>query len=159
MIIVSDASPLSALAEIGELECLRRLYGHVVIPETVLQECSHPSSPAILVAMLASGDPLFHVVPDPVLLPETRSVDPGEAAAISLAWLNRGNSTLIIDDLDGRKLCDALGLQKTGTAGVLLAAANAGWVDFDQAMQRLQETSFRLGDTIVAELRQRLRHP
>ncbi len=84
MIIVSDASPLSALAEIGELECLRRLYGQVVVPETVRCECSHVRAPTVLVRMLAVGDPLFQVVPDPILLPETGRVDPGEAAAISL---------------------------------------------------------------------------
>jgi predicted nucleic acid-binding protein len=159
MIIVSDASPLSALAEIGELDCLRQLYVQVVIPETVRRECSHARTPAVLVRMLAAGDPLFQVVPDPVLLPETASVDPGEAAAISLAWQNRDNATLIIDDLDGRHLCDALGIRKTGTAGVLLAAANAGLIDFDQAMTRLQSTTFRVSAAVITELRRRLQPP
>jgi len=48
MIIISDASPLSALAEIGELELLHQLYGQIVVPETVRQECCHPHSPGAL---------------------------------------------------------------------------------------------------------------
>jgi len=43
------------------------------------------------------------------LLPETSGVDAGEAAAISLAWQHRHNALLIVDDKDGRKLCDAWG--------------------------------------------------
>jgi predicted nucleic acid-binding protein len=159
MIIVSDASPLSALAEIGELECLRQLYGQVVIPETVRRECSHVRTPAVLARLLAAGDALFQVVPDPVLLPETASVDPGEAAAISLAWQHRSQAILIIDDLDGRHLCEALGIRKTGTAGVLLAAANAGLLDFDRAMTRLQNTTFRVSAAVISELRRRLQPP
>ncbi len=156
MIIISDTSPLSALAEIGELECLRHLFGAVIIPESVWRECSAPSTPVHLVQMLASGDPLFVVVPDPVNLSETAGVDPGEAAAISLAWIHRDVATLIIDDLDGRKLCAALGLNITGTAGVLVAAARAGLLDFDAAVSRLKATSFRLSSAVIAELRQRL---
>lgn len=159
MIIVSDASPLSALAEIGELECLRMLYGQVVIPETLRRECSHPRTPALLVSMLERGDTLFLVVPDPTLLPETACVDPGEAAAISLAWQHRDEAVLIIDDLDGRRLCEALGIPKTGTGGVLLAAARAGLLDFDQAMVRLQTTTFRLSPAVIHELRRRLHPP
>jgi hypothetical protein len=89
VIVISDTSPLSVLAEIGELELLRRLYGQVVIPESVRLECIHPAAPQVLAAMIADSDPLFQVVPDPVLLPETAVVDPGEAAAISLAWHHR----------------------------------------------------------------------
>jgi predicted nucleic acid-binding protein len=159
MIIVSDASPLSALAEIGEIECLRALYGQVVIPETVRRECSHARTPAVLVHMLDLGDTLFQVVPDPALLPETACVDPGEAAAISLAWQHRAQAVLLIDDLDGRQLCDALGIRKTGTAGVLLAAANAGLLDFDSAMTRLQSTTFRVSAAVIVELRRRLQPP
>ena len=157
MIIVSDASPLSALAEIGELNCLRHLYGRVLIPETVRRECSHRRTPRFLVELLAGGDPLFEIVPDPPLLPETKSVDAGEAAAISLAWQHRTEATLIIDDLDGRKLCDALGIHKTGTGGVLAAAAIAGLLDSDEAIDRLQATSFRLSAAVVAQLRQRVK--
>lgn len=158
MIIISDASPLSALAEIGELELLHKLYGQIVVPETVRQECCHPHSPGALAPWFTRPDSWFVIVPDPMpLLPETSGVDAGEAAAISLAWQHRQNALLIVDDKDGRKLCDALGLARTGTAGVLLAAARAGLVDFESAVTRLQATSFRLSHAVLTELRSRLR--
>lgn len=108
MIIISDASPLSALADIRELDLLRLLYGRVIIPETVRRECTHVRSPIGLVELLTKHESFIDVVPDPPLLAETKMVDPGEAAAISLAWWHREEATLIIDDRDGRKLCDAL---------------------------------------------------
>ena len=82
MIIIADASVLSALAEIGELDLLRMLYSRIVIPVTVRAECGHAHSPAALVDYFLQSDPWIQVVPDPVLLPETCGVDAGEAAAI-----------------------------------------------------------------------------
>ena len=155
MIIISDTSPLSALADIGELDLLRRLYGRVVIPEAVRRECLHPHSPPAVAAAIGAEDSYFEVMADPVLLPEVSSVDPGEAAAISLAWQYRETATLIIDDRDGRSLCDALGLRKTGTAGVIFEAAMSGLVDFDTVMAKLQATTFRLSPAVVSDLRAR----
>ena len=124
-VIISDTSPLSALAEIGELDILRRLYGRVAIPNSVVPECPHPHNPPALAAALRAADGIFDMVPDPVLLPEAASVDPAEAAAISLAWRHRTVSTLLIDDRDGREWRESLGLRKAGTVGVLYEAASA----------------------------------
>ncbi len=158
MIIISDTSPLSALAEIGELDLLRRLYGKVVIPGTVRLEACHAHAPSGLADSLLVAESWLVAVPDPlVLLPEVAALDAGEAAAISLAWSHRAAALLIIDEKAGRKLCDSLGLAKTGTAGILLAAARAKLVDFETAIQRLQATSFRLHPKVLAELRERLR--
>ena len=54
-------------------------------------------------------------------------------------------------------ICDALGLPKTGTVGVLLAATNAGFIDFDDAIARLQATRFRLHPELVITLRHKLK--
>ncbi len=50
MIIVSDTSPISNLAAIGQLELLQKLYGNVIIPTAVYQEILHSSDtdPAVL---------------------------------------------------------------------------------------------------------------
>jgi predicted nucleic acid-binding protein len=96
-------------------------------------------------------------VPDPALLPETAALDPGESAAISLAWNKLPDVLLIVDDLAARQLSAALGIQHTGTAGLLLTAALRGLVDFELAMSSLQATRFRLATRIVDELRIKLR--
>lgn len=67
--------------------------------------------------------------------------------------------TVISDNspLSARQLCVALGIQHSGTAGLLLNAALRGLVDFDVAIAKLQGTRFRLANKVVEELRSRLR--
>ncbi len=38
MIVVSDTSPITNLAAVGQLDLLRQIYGQVIIPEAVFNE-------------------------------------------------------------------------------------------------------------------------
>lgn len=158
MIVIADNSPLSALAEIGQLDILKLLYGRVVIPESVGIEASNPRAPEALRAWLASRPTWLERVSNPSeILPETATLGAGEAAAISLAWNHRASALLILDDRAARRLAVALGLRITGVGGILVAAARLGFLDFETSLDQLQQTSFRLGDSIVEELRRRWR--
>ena len=95
------------------------------------------------------------VVPDASpYLEETGALDAGEASAITLAWQFRDSSLLILDEKRGRKVATALGLQITGTAGLLTDAAAAGLVDFEDVFLRLSKTAFRLSAQVVDNLSQ-----
>jgi predicted nucleic acid-binding protein len=158
MIVIADNSPLSALAEIGQLEILKRLYGRIVIPDSVAREAIHPNAPEALRDWIASQPAWLDRVPDPTnILLETSSLGAGEASAISLAWNHRTNALILLDDRAARRLADAMGLRITGVGGILLAAARLGMLDFEDSLARLQQTSFRLGDAIVKDLRRRWR--
>jgi uncharacterized protein len=154
VIVVSDNSVLSCLAEIGELDLLRRLYGKVTITETIRREAVHAGAPENLRNLLLKIPEWICVVPDETpYLEETGALDAGEASAITLAWQNRDSSLLILDEKRGRKVASALGLRITGTAGLLTDAAAAGLVDFEDAFLRLSQTGFRLSAEIVEALR------
>lgn len=154
MIVVSDNSVLSCLAEIGELDLLRRLYGKITVTETIRREAMHSGAPEDLRRFFAGMPDWMAVVPDEIpYLEETGALDGGEASAITLAWRHRENCLLIIDERRGRKVASALGLPITGTAGLLAAAAAAGLIDFEDAFLRLSQTGFRLGNEIVESLR------
>lgn len=155
MIVISDNSPLSALAEAGLIELLPRLYHQVVIPRAVALEASHVRCPLALQHLLAARPSWLEIVPDPSLLPETLSLDPGESAAISLAWASRPDVQLIVDDLPARKICESLGLSFTGTAGVLFEAAKRGFCDFEDSIRRLQATPFRITNAVIEQLRKK----
>jgi predicted nucleic acid-binding protein len=158
MIVIADNSPLSALAEIGQLEILKRLYGRIVIPDSVAREAIHPNAPEALRDWIASQPAWLDRVPDPTnILLETSSLGAGEASAISLAWNHRTNALILLDDRAARRLADAMGLRITGVGGILVAAARLGMLDFEASLARLQQTSFRLGDAIVKDLRRRWR--
>lgn len=155
MIVVSDNSVLSCLSEIGELDLLRRLYGKVTITETIRKEAIHSSAPEALRLLLLKMPDWISVVPDASpYLEETGALDAGEASAITLAWQFRDSSLLILDEKRGRKVATALGLQISGTAGLLTDAAAAGLVDFENVFLRLSKTAFRLSGQVVDTLRQ-----
>ena len=155
MIVVSDNSALSCLSEIGELDLLRRLYGNVTITETIRREALHPSAPKALRLLFLKMPDWISVVPDEAsYLEETGALDAGEASAITLAWQFRDSSLLILDEKRGRKVASALGLQITGTAGLLTDAAAAGLVDFEDVFLRLSQKAFRLSSQVVETLRQ-----
>lgn len=157
MIIVSDNSALSCLAQIGHLDLLRELFRSVVITTTIQREGLHPRAPQALRALFTSPPEWLRVIQDPIpYLPQTHSLDPGEASAITLAWVHRESSLLIIDEKRGRRIASALGLRITGAAGLLADASRAGLVDFDSAMQLLATSHFRLAPAIIEDLRRRL---
>ena len=64
MIVISDNSVLSCLAEIGELGLLRSLYGEVAITETILREAVHASAPEALRHLFMRTPGWIAVVPD-----------------------------------------------------------------------------------------------
>ncbi|MGL5018834.1 MAG: DUF3368 domain-containing protein, partial [Luteolibacter sp.] len=138
MIVVSDNSVLSCLAEIGELDLLRRLYGKITITETIRAEASHHCAPENLRRLFLASPDWISVVPDESpFLEETGALDAGEASAITLAWQHRNSSLLILDEKRGRKVASTLGLRITGTAGLLTDAAAAGLIDFEDAFLRM----------------------
>ncbi len=154
MIVVSDNSVLSCLAEIGELDLLRRLYGTVTVTKTIRNEAIHPNAPEKLRELFLDHPDWISVVPDESpYLEETEALDSGEASAITLAWQHRDVCLLILDERRGRKVAGALGLRITGTAGLLTDAAAAGMIDFEEVFLRLSKTGFRLSPQVVERLR------
>jgi hypothetical protein len=77
---LSDSSPLRYLAVIGGVDWLPAMFGEVICPPEVVEECSHPSAPAALRAWVISPPSWLRVVsvtPSvstwPVLLPFQKS--------------------------------------------------------------------------------------
>lgn len=158
MIVISDTSALSALAEAGLLDLLPRLFGVVVIPEAARRECVHPRAPRHLRDWICPVPDWLEIVADPkVILAETAGLDPGEAAAITLAWENRNSAMLILDEKRGRRVAETLGLPKTGVLGIIGDAADRGWVEFDEAVGRLLRTGFHISEHLIEAIRARLR--
>lgn len=77
------------------------------------------------------------------------SVDPGEASSLALA-IELPNSTIILDDLKARKLAIKLGLEITGTVGVLLRAKEMGILSkIAPTLSEIRSrTDFRISDEL-----------
>lgn len=119
--VVSNASPLIALAQIGRLTILRDLFERVLVPPAAVTEVAPqvPSLPPwIVLTPIARGLP-------PMI--QSAGLGAGEAEAIALA-AEQNARALIVDDKAARRVADAMGLPLTGTLGVLLAGRRRGFV-------------------------------
>lgn len=142
--VVSNTSPINYLVLIGQMDVLPALFGEITIPQAVRDELTHPDAPAPLRAWIAHPPTWLHV--EAVVSDETdptlQRLHRGERDAIVLA--ERLNADLILlDERAAREVALTRGLQVTGLIGVLDEAATRDLVDIQDAVARLQETSFR----------------
>lgn len=76
-------------------------------------------------------------------------LDPGEAAALSLAR-ELGADLILIDEKKGRLHAKATGFVVAGTLNILALAAQRGLLDYDAAVSELRtSTNFRVSDAVV----------
>jgi uncharacterized protein len=137
-LVVSDTSPVRALAHVGQLEFLKTLYGEVWVPPSVVAELASPRGRGPAVDAIAAG--LIVRAPADVARVATlkRDLDPGESEAIALA-LEVGADLLLIDEYDGRAIAKGLGLSVKGVLGLLVDAKAAGLlVSVGPVIDRLQ---------------------
>ncbi len=121
-IVISDTSPLRALAAIGGLNWLNELFAEVIVPPEVARELLNPPGdlPPVDVRDLdwiAVETPAnSHRVAE-----LKRELDSGEAEAIALAEERHAN-WLLIDERAGREVAESLGLSVMGTMAIILKA-------------------------------------
>lgn len=155
MIVVADTSPLNYLLLIDEIDLLPVVFGQVLVPRSVFQELDHPkSSPKVRqwVTRLPTWFEIRTVVS--VSTPELMGLDVGEREAIQLA-LDLGIGTVLIDESEGRRQAERLHLEVRGTIGILERGANLGKINLRQALDKLDETNFRLSPAVRAALLKR----
>lgn len=99
---ISDSTPLIALARIGELDLLRAVFSHILIPEAVGEEVARGDAPGA--DEVASAAWIKTVEADPVLVRQLLLlVDRGEAEAIALAQVEP-RPLLLTDDRKARRV-------------------------------------------------------
>jgi len=143
MRVVVNTSPLIALERIGQLEILKRLFGTVIRPQSVLDELNAGRGTYDISPLLEKADWIM-TEPDPAEMILRSELGAGETAVIALAVKTRAD-LVILDDLQARLVAQTQGLAITGTLGVLLAAEQAGLVaDMKGLLRRLQDAGFRI---------------
>jgi uncharacterized protein len=156
VIVVSDTSPITNLAAIGQLSLLQQLYTTIVIPKAVYNEMVDVGKPvpgAIEVQTFSWIQTQTVTNAQRVLDIQTSQdeIDLGEAEAIALALeLNAG--LLLMDERRGRAVAMNLGLNVTGLLGVLLQAKRNGYISLVKPlMDRLiEEADFRVSSELYA---------
>jgi predicted nucleic acid-binding protein len=144
--VVSNSSPLIALARIQRLDLVPAVLKSALIPPAVAREIA-PSIP-VLPHWLEVRAPTRSVA----VLTSRGPLGDGEWEAIALA-VEVGASAIVIDDRPARRLAEAAGLNIIGTLGLLLEAKRAGHIRTIRVeLDKLLETSFFLSQQLYDQV-------
>ena len=156
MLVVSNTSPLSNLAIIGQLDLVREQLGNVVIPPTVRAELGrnpHPAAGAALEAAIHKG--WISVMHLAGALPSelAASLHLGEAEALALA-IEAKASLVLLDESAARERARQLGFNFTGVLGVLRQAKQTGRIPSlkDQIIRLRAEARFFINPALEKAL-------
>lgn len=142
---ICDTSALQYLHQLGRLDLLPQLIGHIVLPPAVVSE-------------LAVGRSLGLHVPDPAALPWIEVRVPGSTPALPLVTdlgagetevlalaLEYAGTPVILDDGLARSTERRLGIPLTGTLGLLLDGKRGGHLPaVAPLLDRLEALGFHL---------------
>ena len=137
--IISDTSCFIVLTNIGELNLLHKVYGSIVTTIDIAIEFGEPLPDWVIIEKVTDKyrQQLLEM-----------QIDKGESSAIALA-LETPDSTVILDDYRARKIAEQLGVNYTGTIGVIIKAKINGAIpSIKPILAKIKETDFRLSTDI-----------
>lgn len=148
--VVSNTGPIIALAQISQLDILRKIFGQILIPSAVQAEIQDEIS---LVAVSKSDWIVLSEVKDKLAVQVLREeLDAGESEAIILAKEN--NAKLIcLDERAATRKARVIGLQSIGTLGILLIAKENKLIkNIKPLLDDLQKAGFHMSDALYNQV-------
>lgn len=157
--IISNATPLIAFSRIGQLPLLRKTVAEpLIVPAAVAEEISdYETNRPGGVDLGRESWIEVRSVREPhrvqLLLP---TLDRGEAEVIALG-LEEEARLVLIDELIGRKVAESLGLQVSGSVGILIRAKQLGEIEtvkplLEQMVRKGLHYSQRFLDTVLRQV-------
>jgi predicted nucleic acid-binding protein len=147
--VVVNSTPIIALSAIGHFDILKKLYNEIIIPEAVRDEVTVKDN------RLLDGCPWVRVEAIRNLTAKemfTSALHDGEVEVMLLSK-EIDADLAIIDDGLARKHAKRLGLNITGTLGVLLRAKSNGVIDeVAPILKRLVDDDFYVSDDVCREI-------
>ena len=133
--IIADTSCFIILTNINELDILHKVYGEIITTIDIATEYGDPLPK--WVEIVAVKDKYKQQILE-------LQIDKGESSAIALA-LETPDSIVILDDYKARKIAAQLGINLTGTIGVLIKAKIRGIIpSIKPFLKRIKERGFHL---------------
>jgi predicted nucleic acid-binding protein len=148
MLVISDSSPLIALAQCGRLDLLDMLFGRVRIPAKVFEETQVIADEVADIITTWSQGKIMTVNGNNLARAKALALDPGETEALALYW-DTNADLLLIDELDGRQAALSAGIKVTGTVGVLVTAKRKGLISaIRPLLDVLRTLNFYISDSL-----------
>lgn len=152
-IIVSDASPLIALAKLDCLDLLFVSFSEIHVPQAVFEEATYErhrlDSQRIYYFVQDNESVIVHDNDSGDLYQKFRSIlDEGESQALALA--SKLSCAILLDERLGRSVASKHQIPVVGVMGVLLKAKQQGKIPAIKPMiENLQAEDFRLSDRLI----------
>lgn len=155
MLVISDTSPVVALARIGHIDLLKTIFGQIVIPKAVEQELKSAELRGLNLdgILKASWISVMPVRLSSELKYFMTILDPGESEALALA-LELKADFILIDEKAGRAVASRHNLRMIGVLGILLKAKSEGLIpEIRSLLDRLRtEAEFWIGEKTYRHL-------
>ncbi|WP_407483594.1 DUF3368 domain-containing protein [Elizabethkingia meningoseptica] len=138
-LIISDTSCLIILSKIGELDLLKKVYKNIVTTTDIASEFGEklPEWIGILKVTDLHKQQILEL-----------QLDKGESSAIALA-IEIPNSTVILDDFKARRIATQLGINFTGTIGIIVKAKLNGVIpSIKPFLEKIEKTNFRISNEL-----------
>ncbi len=150
-LVLSDASPLIALANVVGFAWLKGLFGAVSLTEEVRREIApgkdRPGEREIDAALRSR---LLRPIEGNWAEPAFAELDEGEASTLRAAIHLRRPCLIVMDEKAGRAVARDLGFAVTGTAGIVLAAKQRGLIPAAKPVfEELLRKDFRLSAELI----------
>ena len=144
--VIANTTPLIALANIDRLELLRELYGTVFVPQAVLDEIiREPARQRVRGAEWIKVESIQDSSQRDIFRARLHA---GEVEVMILAREQKAD-LVIVDDEAAKKTAKFLGLNVTGTLGILLKAKKEGYLEsVEPIMNELIRDGLFISDTV-----------
>jgi hypothetical protein len=157
VIVVSNTSPISNLAMVGQLTILQEIYSKIIIPTAVYNELTDEGAGDVVATAVQTSIWIeTQSVANLTLVTSLQSkVNEGEAEAIALAIELKADE-LLIDERLGRREATRLGVPITGVLGVLLIAKQRGLIAAVKPVmdELIAQAVFRVSGQLYADILQ-----
>ena len=144
--VVANTTPLIALADIGHLDLLQKLYQEILIPPSVFEEIK--SEPARSQIRQSEWIKILDIKKPASRMAFRSRLHAGEIDVILLAQ-EQSADLVILDDNAAKKTAKFHGLSVTGTLGILIRAKELGYLSFVKpVMQALLADGFFISEEV-----------
>lgn len=146
--VIVNSTPLIVLGNIGYLWVLKELFGEIIVPQAVYDEVTIQNDTAG--SLMDSED--WIIVNDSVKDADRKMyrarLHAGEVEVMLLDQEIMADM-VIIDDNEAKKTAKYLGLEVTGTLGILMTAKRKGIIpSLEEVLQKLESVGFYMSDKL-----------
>lgn len=147
---VVNASPLILLGKIGHAALLGELSDELIVPEVVAREVStRPEGEQVISEVASFPGSRFEADIAPSLELTAWNLGRGESQVLALA-ATFPRSRAVLDDLEGRRCAQSLGLPLIGTLGIVLRAKRTGVIASARPIiEQLRRVGLYASDTLI----------